>query len=163
MAFILKSLSKGNIFLFIQAMDGLDRNLAHSYEITSESRIHDELRGFFDSIYLNDHVSLREKVKQTVLDQVEETPSSSTSNTKRIRKDPTWLRDYHLGTSQRKKKPDETQKNGACKFSKSFTINTEFLNQDDLSLQSMTIIIRKNEIIYEGASFAQLFFHSKHL
>jgi hypothetical protein len=77
-AFILKSLSKGNIFLFIQAMDGLDRNLAHSYEITSESRIHDELRGFFDSIYLNDHVSLREKVKQTVLDQVEETPSSST-------------------------------------------------------------------------------------
>ena len=93
------------------------------------------------------------------MDQVEETPS----NTKRIRKDPTWLRDYDLGTPQRKKKPDETQKNGACKFSKSFTINIEFLNQDDLSLQSMTIIIRKNEIIYEGASFAQLFFHSKHL
>ena len=133
------------------------RNLA-----TSESRIHDELRGFFDSIYLNDHVSLREKVKQTVLDQVEETPSSSTSNTKRIRKDPTWLRDYDLGTSQRKK-TDETQKNGACKFSKSFTINTEFLNQDDLFLQSITIIIRKSEIIHEGASFAQLFFHSKHL
>ena len=63
-------------------MDGLDRSLVHSYEITSESRIHEELGDFFDSIYLNDH--------------------------------------------------DETQKNGACKFSKSFSINTEFLNQDDL-------------------------------
>ena len=150
MAFILKSLSKGNIFLFIQAMDGLDRNLAHSYEITSESRIHDELGDFFDSIYLNDHVSLREEVKQTGLDQVEDAPSSSTSNTKRIRKETIWLRDYDLGTSQRKKKRDETQKYGACKFSKSFSINTEFLNQDDLfcltkvtTLLSMMIIIRK--------------------
>ena len=126
MAFILKSLSKGNIFLFIQAMDGLDRNLAHSYEITSESRIHDELRGFFDSIYLNDHVSLREKVKQTVLDQVEETPSSSTSNTKRIRKDPTWLRDYDLGTPQRKKNPMKLKKMEHVSFQRALRLIQNF-------------------------------------
>ena len=150
MAFLLQSLSKGNIFLFIQVMDGLDKNMAHSYEITSESMIHDELGDFFNSIYLNDHVSMREEVKQTVLDQVEDAPISSTSNTKRIRKDPTWLKDYDLGTSQRKKTRNETQKNEACKFSKSFSINTEFLNQDDLfcltkvtTLESMMIIIRK--------------------
>ena len=122
MAFILKSLSKGNIFLFIQAMDGLDRNLAHSYEITSESRIHDELRGFFDSIYLNDHVSLREKVKQTVLDQVEETPS----NTKRIRKDPTWLRDYDLGTPQRKKKTMKLKKMEHVSFQRALRLIQNF-------------------------------------
>ena len=122
MAFILKSLSKGNIFLFIQAMDGLDRNLAHSYEITSESRIHDELRGFFDSIYLNDHVSLREKVKQTVLDQVEETPS----NTKRIRKDPTWLRDYDLGIPQRKKNPMKLKKMEHVSFQRALRLIQNF-------------------------------------
>ena len=113
------------MFLFTQVMDGLDRNFVHNYKITSESSIHDELRGFFDSIYLNDDVSFREEVKQTGLDQVEDAPSSSASNTKQIRKETTRLRDYDLGTSLRKKKRNETE-NGACKFSENFSINTEF-------------------------------------
>ena len=139
-------------------MDCLDKDLAHSYEITSESRIQDELGDFFDSIYLNDHVSLREEGMQTVLDQsihddnnlqVEDAPSSSTSNTKRIRKESTRLRDYNLGTSQRKKKRNETQINEACKFSKSFSTNTEFLNQDDLfcltKVTTLLVIIIRNK------------------
>ena len=107
-------------------MDGLDKNLAHSYEITSESRIHDELGDFFDSIYLNDHVSLREEVKQTGLDQVEDAPSSSTSNTKRIRKETIWLRDYDLGTSQRKKNAMKLKNMEHVSFQRAFRLIQNF-------------------------------------